>query len=419
MPRFENEGFNARKRIENDTRDRSVPAEENYYDNSEAAVWDRQGVYYADNGDFIPPAARSARQRSEDFMPGVLQDEDARRREENERYAAARQHTRAPKPKKRRKTPKPKKILRGLLATLLALVVLFGIMAGNVLGKVHYDEPRKNAYVSAFSLKRNPLIKNILLLGVDARPTQESQTSRADSMMIVSVDMQHQCVKMVSFLRDTWVYIPAKDGEQRLNAASTYDGYQGIQDTIEYNFGIKIDGYIVTDFEMFKAMVDSIGGVEIDVTEKEAKEVTKHKKRYGNVQLEAGTHTLTGEQALAYSRIRKIDTDFMRAQRQRTVIHAILSKAKKNPFQLYALANNSAPYLETNLSKGQLMRLAAATAPCIRGEMPQARVPFDGTWEYANKRGASVIAIDTEKNKELLIDFIYHQSAEELKESDK
>lgn len=145
-------------------------------------------------------------------------------------------------------------------------------------------------------------------------------------MMIVSVDSKHHSIKLVSFLRDTWVYIPSLGHEQRLNAACSDGGYKNVVETIEYNFGIDVEGYVVTDFEMFKVLVDSLGGVKIDVTEKEAKEVTNHPKRYGDVTLESGNNKLTGEQALAYCRIRKIDTDFVRTQRQRTVMSAILKK---------------------------------------------------------------------------------------------
>lgn len=163
-------------------------------------------------------------------------------------------------------------------------------------------------------------------MGVDARSNESAEQTRSDTMMLVSVDSKHHAIKLVSFLRDTWVYIPSLEHEQRLNAACSDGGYKNVVETIEYNFGVKIDGYVVTDFEMFKVLVDSLGGVNVDVTEKEAKEVTNHPKRYGNVTLEAGDNKLTGEQALAYCRIRKIDTDFVRTQRQRTVMSAILKK---------------------------------------------------------------------------------------------
>lgn len=74
-------------------------------------------------------------------------------------------------------------------------------------------------------------------------------------MMLVSVDSKHHAIKLVSFLRDTWVYIPSLEHEQRLNAACSDGGYKNVVETIEYNFGVKIDGYVVTDFEMFKVLL--------------------------------------------------------------------------------------------------------------------------------------------------------------------
>ena len=104
----------------------------------------------------------------------------------------------------------------------------------------------------------------------------------------------------------------------------------------------------------------------------------------------------------------------MRAKRQRTVINAILNEVKTNPIKLYKLANGSAPYLETDLSKGELKRLVLAAVPCLTKERTDARVPFDGTWQYANINGASVISVDTKKNKEMLIEYIYEKTAQEI-----
>ncbi len=423
MPRFDNEGFNPNKRINNDSRDRSVPEDENYYghaddfaslfrDAGDGEVTDNQGGQYG--GDLEPPR-RYGDNGSGELTPEMLHDFGGARRPER-RDVNREAHTRDKRPRRRRKTPPVKKALRILVVAVL-VICLSGVLTVNaVLSRIHYDEPKDNAYVAAHDLESSMLVKNILLLGVDARPNQESETSRADSMMLISIDMKHKCIKMTSFLRDTWVYIPAHEGEQRLNAASTYDGYSGVADTIEYNFGVKVDGYVVANFEMFKVLVDSVGGVEVDVTEKEAKEVTNHPKRYGKVKLKSGKHKLNGKQALAYCRIRKIDTDFVRTKRQRTVMQSILKEVKKgNPFKLLKMALNCAPYIETDLTKGQLQRIAMAGMTCLKGEMVQTRVPFEHTWEYANKSGASVIAINTEKNKEMLIDYIYRKTAEEIK----
>lgn len=404
MPRFDNEGFNPDRRINNDSRDRSVPENENYYRDFDNA---------------LEPPVRSNRQ-ADSYSTDILSDFTRERTRDNE---IEREEKRKTTSKKKSKKKKKARIFKGILVAVLALVIIAVIaassMVNGVLGKINYDEKKENTYVQAADLKSEKDVTNILLLGVDARKNQDKETSHPDSMMLVSIDKKHGCLKMISFLRDSWVYIPSKGYNQRINTSAQENGYSGVVDAIEYNYGVDIDGYIVTDFEMFKAMVDSIGGVEIEVTEKEAKEVTRHKVRYGHVKLEAGKHNLTGEQALAYSRIRKIDTDFMRAKRQRIVINAILDKVKSNPLKLYDLAKNCAPYLETDLTKSEIKKIAFSTLPCLKGERTDARVPFDGTWEYATINGASVIRVDAEKNKEMLIEYIYEKTAEEINAEDK
>ena len=399
MPRFDNEGFNPDRRIANDSRDRSVPDDE---------------MLYSDSMELEPPKRYGAQAQS-DFSPEILRDFDRERRSRNEREAEERRRERPKKnPKKKKKGSVGKTIFIGLIAVILIVVIAGLSMVNGVLGKINYDDKVENKYVQSGDLKSDRGVKNILLLGVDARKNQDTKTSHPDSMMLVSVDTKHKCLKMISFLRDSWVYIPSKGYSQRLNTSAQENGYSGVVDAIEYNYGVDLDGYVVTDFEMFKAMVDSIGGVEIEVSEKEAEEVTNHKKRYGKVKLKPGKQILSGKQALAYSRIRKIDTDFMRAKRQRTVINSILNEVKSNPLKLYKLANAAAPYLETDLSKSELKKIAFAALPCLKGERTDARVPFDGTWEYANINGASVIRVDAEKNKAILSEYIYEKTAQEI-----
>ena len=424
MPRFDEEGFNPKKRIDNDSRDRSVPVDEDYFNqndfNSDDVI-DNQNTTDIDLDAFMKEfdePKRSARQSADDFVPQVYVDRDAEKRRENEERARKRRESSPPPRRKRKKNSaanKAKNIFRAIIAVILAAVIGAGCFVGNAMGKVTYDDKRKNQYVSRSDLARSSSVTNILLLGVDARNPKDDTASRSDSMMLISIDKAHNCIKMVSFLRDTWVYIPCIDKKQRLNAACQYDGYNGVVDTIEYNFGIDIDGYVVADFEMFKVLVDSIGGVEVEVSEKEAKEVTSHKGRYGNVKLDAGKYKLTGEQALAYCRIRKIDTDFMRAYRQRTVMQAILKSVKSaNPIKLVSMASKAAPYIETNLSKAKIISSGLKALPCI-SDMAEVRVPFDGTWQYATIGGASVITIDVDKNKDQLKDLIYNKTAAEIK----
>ena len=305
---------------------------------------------------------RSARQSADDFVPQVYVDRDAEKRRENEERARKRRELSPPPRRKRKKNSganKAKNIFRAIIAVILVAVIGAGCFVGNAMGKVTYDDKRKNQYVSRSDLAHSSSVTNILLLGVDARNPKDDTASRSDSMMLISIDKAHNCVKMVSFLRDTWVYIPCIDKKQRLNAACQYDGYNGVVDTIEYNFGIDIDGYVVADFEMFKVLVDSIGGVEVEVSEKEAKEVTSHKGRYGNVKLDAGKYKLTGEQALAYCRIRKIDSDNMRANRQKICLSKVFSDMKNaSSVQLLKILNDMVPYIRTDMPKSNIVSTA-------------------------------------------------------------
>ncbi len=257
-------------------------------------------------------------------------------------------------------------------------------------------------------------VKNILLLGVDARSSDDDESSRSDSMMLISINTSTHKIKLTSFLRDTWLYIPSLGSNQRLNAACTYGGYQGVVDAIEYNFGIKVDGYVVTDFEMFQVMVDKIGGIEIDIEESEANEVNNHPSTYGDVTLNSGTQTLTGEQALAYCRIRKVGTDWARTERQRTVMQAIMNKLmKSNPITAYSTVYNVAPYIETNLSKTSILMSVFKAVLCISGGFESTACPFDDTWSYSTINGASVITINLDSNKSKLIEFIYGNNSDE------
>lgn len=429
----------------NDDRDRTVPPEEDYYGKVPVDLNFNSRENNISDEDGINPAAEYEKYYNEQNQsPGnterPLQPREYRREDnysstnQRERYSrddlrysperpakssAAKKAAQKGKNKKAKKKNPAPKVLTGIIAVVLVIVIAATAMVESVLGKINYDDKEENQYVSASELTSSSRVTNVLLLGVDARSEDEDEVSRADSMMLISFDREHGCIKMTSFLRDSWVYIPVADRKQRLNAACTYGGYSGVVDTIEYNFGVEIDGYVVADFEMFKVMVDSIGGVEVEVTEEEAREVTNHPGRYGDVTLEAGTHNLTGEQALAYCRIRKIDTDWKRTERQRTVIQAIIrGVVSSGPVGAFRAANNVAPYIETDLSKGEIRGLVLDALMCVGGGFDQNSCPFDGTWEYATHGGASVIDLDVDENKDRLIDYIYNSDKAEDEETE-
>lgn len=400
MPRYENDGFNPQQRR---NVDRTVPENENFY-----------GVNPVD----LNFNSRQNPVRNNQVQYGINPCDGFDVRVNNQRVNTQSQSNYNPdsrRPPQKKSKKKKKNNLPKLIAVLLAFVIVITGIAGtgtiiSVVNKINYHDKKENTYVDSSALYSDANVKNILLLGVDARSGQSGEETRSDTMMLVTIDKNSNTIKLTSFLRDTWVYIPTLGYEQRLNAACSSGGYQGVVDAIEYNFKIAVDGYAVVDFEMFKVLVDSLGGVEVDVTEAEANEVTNHPNVYGDVVLNSGKYKLTGEQALAYCRIRKIDTDFVRTERQRTVMSAILSDIKgANPIKLINMAKSSAQYIETDLSKSEIASLATSAVSCLKGDMKQEKVPFDDTWSYATIRGNSVISINLEENQQLLKEYIYEK----------
>ncbi|MBQ4207298.1 MAG: LCP family protein, partial [Clostridia bacterium] len=222
-------------------------------------------------------------------------------------------------PEKRRKKKKGagRKVLAAVLIVLVfALVALFAY-GYHILGKVGYDKDysHENAYVEASALASSPRVRNILCIGSDARGDVEG--NRSDTMVLVSVDNVHHKLKMTSFLRDSFVYIPAKGFNAKLNAAFAWGGAKMLVDTIEYNFKVRIDDYVIIDFEGFKKLIDLMGGLDVDgVTAAEAKYMRDVVKI---VYCKEGKNHFTGAASLWYCRIRKLDDDFHRTERQRKV----------------------------------------------------------------------------------------------------
>lgn len=257
----------------------------------------------------------------------------------------------------------------------------------------------------------DPNIQNILLIGSDTRGGEKY--GRSDSMLMLSVNKKTNQVKMVSFLRDLYVKI---DGMQdnRINAAYAYGGPKLLADTIEKNFRVKIDNYVRVDFQSFQKLINLLGGVSIRLTAAEAKELNNNAGTYavgsGMQRVSAGVNRLNGTTALAYARIRHIDSDFGRTQRQRNVIGAIFQSFKSsNPATLWNVANQILPLVQTDLSGGQIQGLVFSAASLMDNPVEQQAIPAQGMYQSKYIRKMAVLLPDIEKNKTLLWKFIYNR----------
>lgn len=338
-----------------------------------------------------------------------------RARNGDEIYSGA--HTDRPRKKK-------KHIGLKIFCVLLVLVLLFVGFAGaygytrvqKVLAAVDYKPLSQNQYIADSELASADYIQNILLIGVDAREGEDAEKTRSDTMMLVSIDTRNRQIKLTSFLRDMYLEIPGYRAD-KLNAAQRHGGTQLLVDTLEYNFKIKIDNYMFVSFEMFTAIIDELGGVDVEITDKEAKYInSKDHMDITDVyafpeELSGGMQHFTGAQALWYSRIRYLDSDFMRTQRQRKVITAIVKEAVgQSPVALLDMVEKVMPMVKTDLTEDEMMDLGLHALSYLKYDIVQQQIPLSDAYKSAKRRGQDVLLPDMDKNCTAVKQFIFEKA---------
>lgn len=311
-----------------------------------------------------------------------------------------------------------------------AIVVLFviSILGGHIAGRIHaqFNEVMNQRDLSDIvdlstvdvndsAVDSDTEITNILLVGADKREDW-SQAGRSDAVMVATLDMKHKRIKLTSLMRD--MYLPIPDhGENKFNAAYSFGGVALLYKTIANNFDLKVDSYVVVDFGAFKNVINTIGGVDIELTEAEYKYLTTAYKKGPVKKLKSGMNRMNGAQALAYTRIRQdIHADFGRTERQRKVIQSIFTKAKKMSYsQLVDLAKSIMPSVSTDLTNDEILSLLTSVIRLGTTEIDQMRIPIDNSYTTNKIRGMSVLVPDMAVNKSALQKFIFEYDGEEKK----
>ena len=250
-------------------------------------------------------------------------------------------------------------------------------------------------------------VLNILLIGTDVRGGTYEDRGNTDSMILVSVNTRDKNIKLTSFMRDMYVTIPER-GKARLNAAYAYGGPQLLFDTLKQNFDVDVDLYVRVNFANFRKIVNHVGGVDIELSPAEARYMNKYSQKYNTDPVEPGWQHLDGAQALSYARCRKIDSDFNRTKRQRTVILALVKEIKgSSPSELNSLLNVFLPMIQTNMSKMQILGLMADGTRYLNTDIETLNIPIKYSWrsELINKR--DVIVPNFELNKKAIVAHIY------------
>ena len=242
---------------------------------------------------------------------------------------------------------------------------------------------------------------SILLIGHDG--TEEQSGSRADAILLCTIDKSSNRLIMTSFLRDLYVPIPGH-GENRLNAAYAFGGKELLLQTLEETFGIHPDGALEVDFSGFSETIDILGGVTLEISPEEAAEINR---KTGGI-LAGVTQLLSGPEALAYVRIRKLDDggDFSRTARQQKLLQAMLRSCKNLRLSnIISLIKQGLDHASTDIPKGDLLRLALEVLPILDDlSLTGLQIPQEGAYSYETVRGMSVLIPDLEAARTLLRD---------------
>lgn len=232
-------------------------------------------------------------------------------------------------------------------------------------------------------------IVNIMLVGQDTRSVGKRGLS--DTMILVSINRETKKMVFASFMRDLYIDIVGLNTtatyRDRLNTAYCTGGIQQLGDTLALNFGVEIDNFVEVDFAAFQQIVDTLGGVDMELTKEEAYHLNNkgEYKEYG-WKLVEGVNHLDGAQALAYSRIRKIDSDFHRTERQRKMLTALFGLVKDmSVAQMLSVADQFFPEVTTDMSNSDITKYIVQLAPIFGDlEVETLRIPLDGTWSGMN-----------------------------------
>lgn len=336
---------------------------------------------------------------------------------------------------KYKKSGKKRHVFLWVICMLLGLVLValgcLGLYANHLLNKINYVDKSTESYLSADEVDQylanqepeeidpdaeaieedavdwgeevTPIetgddILNFLLIGQDARPGETR--ARSDVMILVTVNKTEKTIVLTSFLRDLYVQIPGYYNN-RMNASYAWGGMSLLDATLETNFGVTVDGNFEVNFDGFSALIDILGGVDIELTSREANVINSS---VVTGILSDGMQHLNGDQALAYARIRKLDSDFGRTNRQRKLLTALFEKFKNSDVDtLMELLNEVLPLLTTDLSKSEILSYAAELLPMLSSmTLTSQHIPSDDGYVNANINGMAVLVANMDKARQLL-----------------
>ena len=304
-----------------------------------------------------------------------------------------------------------KKVVLSVFFVILGLIGSAMIYAYHMLHSFNYeeiDDDSSEVLTDDFgdSLINDSQILNVMLIGSDSMSTGDH--GRSDSLMILSLDVKNHKIKVTSLMRDIWINIPGH-GYDRLNAAYAFGGAKLTIETIEKTFGLHVDRYAIVDFEGFSNIIDTLGGIDLELTSDECIYINTYSGDKNTLKGKGMKH-LTGLQALHYSRDRNSKgSDYDRTSRQRNVIRAIVDKLRSaNLKQITELIPTIAPLITTNFKTSEISRLATNSLNYLKYDLEEFRLPTNDNVKNETISQKMVLVIpDIAKARYDFLKFIY------------
>lgn len=265
----------------------------------------------------------------------------------------------------------------------------------NKIQKVYVN--KDNLSIDKTQVQEEKHIKNIALFGIDA---PKGKVGRSDAIMILTLDEEHKVMKLTSIMRDSYVDIPGH-GDDKITHAYAFGGPELAMKTLNENFKVNVEEFMAVNFTSLPEIIDKLGGVKINIIPEEIHHISGITS--------PGEQVLNGEQALAYSRIRyATGGDYKRTERQRVVLEAVFEKLKATPTKEYpSLIDDFLPYIETNMSSMDMIKLATDAAPLVKENLETARFPLDGYFDGKMINGVWYLVYDRQATLNQIQEYIY------------
>jgi polyisoprenyl-teichoic acid--peptidoglycan teichoic acid transferase len=287
-------------------------------------------------------------------------------------------------------------VILGSLIVIVAIVAF--IFVKSLLDQIHYVPPEEQTLPSEYNIPTESLVNppaemegitNILLLGVDTRNENiDTVNERSDSMMILTIDKNNKQLKLTSLQRDMLVYLPGKSEPVKINTANAVGGPALALRTVNDTFRLSLSQYMVINMRGMEKLVDIAGGVMIDVDADELpylnQNVTDENRTFADTPqspmlTKAGLQRLNGRQAVGYARIRHLDNDYKRMERQRTVLQALLNEFMKTDLTTKGqIVTQGLSLITTNIPAKDLAKIGLDVVPLMNGTIDQMQIPVKG-----------------------------------------